>query len=195
MHSSRKRICGLLQVANVPEKSCIPRMTKTICSTKMTPKTLPTLGIAWNRDVMMSFMPALREMSRSGRSTRITRSTRSGRSCGTDSASSTTSEIMTMTKSTWFHALRRYDSLPLHAKPKAMIFELISQKKSAVKNRSIFLRTCATWLVGSRRGESTARQIDETMMATMTIWSNFGCRMAQRHSRRSRLCGPKTKSA
>ena len=33
------------------------------------------------------------------------RSTRSGRSCGIESASSTTSEIITMTKSTWFQVL------------------------------------------------------------------------------------------
>ena len=51
-------------------------------------------------EVMISFMPALREMRRNGRSTRITRSTRSGRSCGIDSARSTTREMHTMTKST-----------------------------------------------------------------------------------------------
>ena len=194
MHISRWRICGLLHVAKVPEKSCMPRMTKTIWSTKMTPKTLPTAGIAWKSEVMISFMPALREIRRSGRSTRITRSTRSGRSCGTDSARSTTSEIITMTKSTWFHAERMYDSLPLQAKPMETILVLISQKKRTVKKRSIFLSACARSDSLSRRGESRARQIEETMMARITTWSNLGCLIAQRHSRRSGFCGPKMKS-
>ena len=79
----------------------MPRMQKTSCSTRMTPKTLPTAGMALKSEVMISFMPALREIRRSGRSTRITRNTRNGRNCCTDSASSTMSEIQTITKSTW----------------------------------------------------------------------------------------------
>ena len=79
----------------------MPRIAKTSCSTSMTPKTLATDGMALKRHVMISFMPALREMRRSGRRTRITRSTRNGRSWGTESARRTSRETHTMMKSTW----------------------------------------------------------------------------------------------
>ena len=64
-------------------KSCMPKMAKTSWKAQITPKTLPTAGIALTSEVMMSFMPSLRESSRNGRSTRRIRSCLSGRSSGT----------------------------------------------------------------------------------------------------------------
>ena len=61
----------------------MPRMAKTSWKAQITPKTLPTAGIALTSEVMMSFMPSLRESSRNGRSTRRIRSCLSGRSAGT----------------------------------------------------------------------------------------------------------------
>eukprot|EP00966_Prymnesium_polylepis_P239086 5530066-Prymnesium_polylepis.2 len=130
-HSALVVMDGSLQEANPPEKSCMPMITKTTCSVRTQPKTLPTAGIALKSVVMISRMPALRETRRSGRRTRITRSTRKGRSSSTDSASSTRSEMQTIAKSTWFHALLMY-----LMKPSAHTLMSISHTKKPVKQRS-----------------------------------------------------------
>ena len=85
----------------------MPRMAKMSCRTKMTATTFETAGRALKSEVMMSFMPALREMRRSGRSTRSTRRMRSGRRKGRCAASMETSIVETMTKSRWFHTLEK----------------------------------------------------------------------------------------
>jgi len=68
---------------------------------------------------------------------------------------------------------------------------IISPKKRPVKKRSIVCNVCDRSDSGSRRGESSARQIDETMMAAMITWSNCGLAMRSRQKHRSGWRGPK----
>ena len=56
--------------------TCMPKIENTSMSVRTTPKTFATAGNALTSEVMMSFIPGLRETSRSGRSARITPVTR-----------------------------------------------------------------------------------------------------------------------
>ena len=88
-------------------RTCMPRIAKMSCRTRMTATTLETAGSALKSELMISFMPALREMRRSGRSTRSTRRMRSGRRKGRCSASIERSIVETIAKSRWFHTLEK----------------------------------------------------------------------------------------
>ena len=104
---------------------------RTAWKMRTTPVTLRTDGSVCTSEVMMSFIPALRETSRRGRRMRITRRTLSARSWGMNSASSTRMEQTTMRKSIWFHADLMYAFLP-EAKPSATILRTISKMNSQV---------------------------------------------------------------
>ena len=111
----------------------MPRIAKTSWKAQITPKTLPTAGMALKSEVMMSFIPSLRASSRSGRSTRRMRSCLSGRSAGMPVARRTRSEIHTMKKSSTFQGSLRKDVLPLRMRPCATTLNMSSNVKRIVK--------------------------------------------------------------
>ena len=73
-HSARVVISSSVQLPNLPAKSCMPMMAKTMWKTPTTAITSTTEGSVLMREPMMSFIPGLRWSSRSGLSTRRIRS-------------------------------------------------------------------------------------------------------------------------
>ena len=72
------------------------------------------------------------------------------------------------------HRAIKWQASLAESPPYAMILVLIVVKKRAVKQRSSSLSTAAVSDSGSRRGESMARQMEETTMAAITVRSKYG---------------------
>ena len=98
-----------------------------------------------------------------------------GRSAGMPEARRTRSEMSTMKKSSTFQGSRRKDVLPLKARPCATTLNMSSKVKRMVKYRLSFSSHQHTSTskglplaaAAVRRGESMARQMEETTMSKM----------------------------
>eukprot|EP00966_Prymnesium_polylepis_P050404 1166647-Prymnesium_polylepis.1 len=176
--------CGSEHSPNAPGNSCIPRIANTSISASTTPKTLATAGNDLTSETTINRMPGLRDTSRRGRSARRTRR---GLSCGMPN--SMTRDTSTMQKSRTFHGSLRYECSPFSTNPKETIFKVHSRVKMKVHSKSRLRSTMARSDAGSRRGESIARQIEETRITTMMRLSKRSSLTMRIALRRTQLSG------
>mmetsp|Transcript_27388 Transcript_27388/g.84938 ORF Transcript_27388/g.84938 Transcript_27388/m.84938 type:complete len:277 (+) Transcript_27388:2755-3585(+) len=135
--------------------------------------------------------PRLRLITRSGRRARNVRSTFRKPTSATPRSAQPRIEMMTMQKSSTFHASRRY-AVGCSTKPKATTLMHISTTKMTVKTSPV---TSSAWLVEllGRRGSSMASSNELTTMQIMMKLSNHGELLMAVHAMRMGFLRPKMK--
>lgn len=149
----------------------MPKIRKNRTHTK---STLRMEGMARNSALTTSLSPGLRLITRSGRSARSVRKVRSALSVSEALPRYVSREVHTITKSSTFQPLDRYD--PLFAtKPITMILAMHSNTKSAVMTMSAITKPRCNVESGSSNGESMASMMLDTQMSTNIVVSKCGC--------------------
>ena len=189
-HSATPATLGSVHRQNVPAKSCTPRTPKT--TNKNAPKTatFATCGNERTSVAITSRMPRRRRTMRSGRSALSARNERTTTSEGSRNANAATEEH-TVTKSSAFHASRKYAPGCI-ANPMAMSLTHISQKKTTVRARSRYPRPRPNAEPGLTVGSSTANAAELSKMHANTPASNDLSNATMNATRRNALCGENT---